>query len=99
MTLHFLLVVLVACGAIAGTESLVAQATGPVQSNAARVAPTASAVRTQAAPRIDGRLDESAWESAQPITAFLQRDPDEGEPASQATAVRVLYDDDAIYIG
>jgi hypothetical protein len=50
-------------------------------------------------PRLDGRLDEPAWRSAPAITGFRQREPDEGAPAPEATEVRLLYDDDALYVG
>ncbi len=62
-------------------------------------APMAVAVRIESAITIDGRLDESAWSSAQPITGFTQVEPDEGAPLSQRSEVRVLYDDTNLYIG
>jgi hypothetical protein len=49
--------------------------------------------------RIDGRLDEDSWASAVAATNFVQGEPIEGVPAQQRTEVRVLYDDNAIYIG
>jgi len=49
--------------------------------------------------RIDGLLDERAWSQALPITDFIQKEPDEGAPPTEDTEVRVVYDDDAIYIG
>jgi|CXWL01.1.fsa_nt_gi hypothetical protein len=57
------------------------------------------AVRAQGAIEVDGKLDEAAWAQAAPHTRFVQRDPDEGRQATEATDVRVLYDDDSIYIG
>ena len=61
--------------------------------------PVSHAVRTTSPIRLDGKLDEGAW-SAAPITdVFSQIDPREGERASQRTDVRVLYDDEALYIG
>ena len=51
------------------------------------------------APTIDGILDEGVWRSAKPLSEFVQAEPVEGEPASQQTEVRILYDDDAIFIG
>lgn len=39
------------------------------------------------------------WADAPAITSFTQLDPREGEPASERTEVRILYDDQAIYIG
>ncbi len=49
--------------------------------------------------RVDGVLDEPAWAAAPPAAGFIQNDPDQGEPASEPTEVRVLIGDDAIYIG
>jgi hypothetical protein len=54
---------------------------------------------TGAAPRLDGRLDDAVWQSAAPATGFLQREPDEGVPARDATEVRFAYDDAALWIG
>lgn len=50
-------------------------------------------------PEIDGRLDEAVWALAEVITDFVQRDPNEGEPASERTEAWVLYDDGALYVG
>ncbi len=49
--------------------------------------------------RIDGILDEAAWQSAPPFTGFVQREPDDGEPASERTEVRVLVGPDALFVG
>jgi hypothetical protein len=57
------------------------------------------AVRIQEAIELDGRLDEPAWKSAPPATDFIQQQPSPGEPASQRTEVRFLYDDTNLYIG
>jgi hypothetical protein len=64
-----------------------------------RHAPAAAAARVTTTLRIDGRLDESAWQSATPITEFTQVAPSEGQPASERTEIRILYDDDALYVG
>ena len=57
-----------------------------------------------AAPRresvhLDGRLNESAWTAATPVSEFYQSNPDEGKPATQRTEVRILYDAGSLYIG
>jgi hypothetical protein len=78
-----------------GAGAVLAQT--PVDAHAA--APRAEAARLSQPVRLDGRLDEAAWQAAPPITAFTQLDPQEGRPVSQPTEVRVLYDDDAIYVG
>lgn len=64
-----------------------------------RVPPTVTAVRVQRPPDIDGRLDDPAWAEAPAVMELLQVDPDEGRPASESTAVRVVYDDAALYVG
>ena len=48
---------------------------------------------------VDGRLDEEAWELAIPITDFTQQEPVEGGTPSDRTEIRVVYDEDALYIG
>jgi hypothetical protein len=48
---------------------------------------------------IDGRLDESSWSQAEPATDFRQQEPNEGEPATEKTEVRLLFDDKNLYVG
>lgn len=49
---------------------------------------------------IDGKFDEEVWKSAQVSKDFVTFDPDNGnpEPENSKTEVRVVYDDNAIYI-
>src|SRR4051812_15869391 len=61
---------------------------------------TAHAVRRQGSPiRIDGRMDEPAWQAAPLEENFTQVNPDEGKPASVRTVFRVLWDDEFLYFG
>jgi hypothetical protein len=62
-------------------------------------APVVGAVRVSASIAIDGMPDEADWAGATPMTVFTQIDPNEGDPVSQPTDVRFLFDDDALYIG
>jgi hypothetical protein len=48
---------------------------------------------------VDGVLDESVWRAASPATDLTQREPDEGEAATQRTEVRFLFDGSALYVG
>ena len=50
-------------------------------------------------PVIDGRLDDPAWGQVAPMTGFIQREPSDGQPASERTEVRVVFDDEALYVG
>lgn len=49
--------------------------------------------------RIDGILQEPAWDSAAVLDGFSQYEPLEGIPATEDTQVRVLYSGEAIYFG
>jgi hypothetical protein len=48
---------------------------------------------------LDGRLDEPDWQAAPVASGFLQRDPDQGQPATEPTELRLLFDDHALYVG
>ncbi len=58
-----------------------------------------SAIKTASPPKIDGTLDDLAWKEAPVANAFIQNFPNYGLPATQKTDVRVVYDNNAIYIG
>ena len=60
---------------------------------------TVTAIRIQQAIVIDGVLDEPQWELAEPVSDFTQQEPRMGEPASEVTEVRLLYDDQNLYVG
>src|SRR5215216_7503349 len=57
------------------------------------------AVRTTEEIRIDGVLNETAWNQAAPASGFRQQEPSEGASATEQTEVRVLYDDKHLYLG
>jgi hypothetical protein len=50
-------------------------------------------------PEIDGALDDPIWQRKDVDFAreFIQREPDEGKPATESTSVAIAYDDNAIY--
>lgn len=61
--------------------------------------PSVEAKWTDRAPVIDGALDEDVWKDATLIDVFTQQEPSEGEPASERTEVRLLYDAGHLFIG
>lgn len=73
--------------------------TGPIDPlSVAR--PTLSAQRVSGTVVIDGFLSDSDWSRAPATTReWIQITPDPGMPASEHTVVRVLYDEDRLYIG
>ena len=63
------------------------------------IQPRTSAYRIAQNIKIDGHLDEPVWQNAQPIKRFLQIQPNQGEPMTQPSEVRILYDDKNLYFG
>ncbi|WP_196849904.1 DUF5916 domain-containing protein [Flavobacterium sp. CG_9.10] len=49
---------------------------------------------------IDGKIDENIWKSAPIATDFIMFQPDNGKPIpeNKRTEIKVLYDNDAIYV-
>lgn len=92
--MHFTrLVILSALGLFAVTLSASAQ-TKPGSAN------VATARRATEVPTLDGDvLGDPAWKNATPITSFVQEQPDEGQPASEKTEVRVIFTADTLYVG
>lgn len=64
-----------------------------------QVPPAIEAHRAQQAPVIDGRLDEAVWQGVQAVTGFWQKEPAEGQPATEETRIRILYDQSHLYVG
>ncbi|HEY6464181.1 MAG TPA: DUF5916 domain-containing protein, partial [Polyangiaceae bacterium] len=62
-------------------------------------APHLRATRITTPPVLDGKLDEAVWKLAPPAASFRQKVPNDGAAPSEPTTVRVLYDDDAVYVG
>lgn len=56
-------------------------------------------MRTDHAIVIDGDLTESVWEQAEAATGFTQLQQVAGAKPAKRTWVRVLYDDEALYVG
>ncbi|MDP6581580.1 MAG: DUF5916 domain-containing protein [Vicinamibacterales bacterium] len=62
--------------------------------------PLVSAVRVADGPVIDGEvLNDPAYADAMLATGFVQSRPFEGEPASERTEVRIVYNADTLYFG
>ena len=57
------------------------------------------AVRVDEGPKMDGHLDDAAWQRAKPIEGFVQRDPGYWVPSTERTIARILYDHEKIYFG
>ena len=86
---------------VAGTVSAVsAQSAGSAaRADLEGVARPTLTIVDGATPVIDGRLDEAVWSRLEPITDFLQAEPQPGAPPSERTEMFVFHDDDNLYIG
>ena len=58
-----------------------------------------SAMKATANPLIDGNvIDDPAWADAPAVSTFIQKTPDEGEPVSEETIVKVMYSEKYFYV-
>jgi hypothetical protein len=64
----------------------------------ARADKTATAVRATRAPVIDGVLDDPVWAMAPADDSFVQEEPLENTAPTEATELRIAYDDAALYV-
>ena len=72
---------------------------GTINYESARLERRIQAVKTTEKITLDGRLDEQAWSQAPAAGDFIQNEPKTDEPASETTEVRLLYDQENLYIG
>src|SRR6266571_9063737 len=76
-----------------------ANASEPGVGSATEEAAKAMVFRSASHITIDGVLDEPDWEAAAAIGEIRQREPRQGEKATEATEVKLLYDNQNLYIG
>ena len=94
------LIALVALAAFAGR----AHGGAPVRSLALSRPPAetpvvdATPIPEASALKLDGELTDAVWGQAPVVSGFLQREPQEGAPATLDTEFRVAYDDTHLYV-
>src|SRR5215813_11193207 len=64
----------------------------------AAAVPHLVAARADRPPVLDGRLDDPVWQKAPASDVFTQKMPVDGKPPGERTTVRILYDDDNVYV-
>src|SRR6266496_1078238 len=96
-------IVIGASNAVAQNPSYPPQTPAPTSAPSAPGAPPSGRVmrasRATGAINIDGKLNEPSWAAAVPSGDFTQSYPKVGAKPTDPTEVRVLYDDDALYVG
>ena len=81
------------------TIALLAPLAGNAQQTPPKAPRTMHAARRTGDIKLDGKLDDPAWAAAEPSGNFVQSFPSPGAPAPDRTEVRVLYDDNSLYVG
>jgi hypothetical protein len=87
---------LAALAMLAGSSGASASASAGASAGAT---PELRAARRTGRLTCDGRLDEAAWREAPVFDDFVASSPHPGTPPSERTEVRVLYDDQHVYVG
>jgi hypothetical protein len=91
--------ILVIAPALTSQTTTTPPAAQPAVQPAAASVRSMKSVRATGQIRIDGLLDEADWSRADVATDFMQSYPNVGEKPRDRTEVRVLYDDNSLYVG
>jgi hypothetical protein len=59
---------------------------------------TIPAVYIKTPPKIDGKIEETIWQTAAIVTDLIQKEPNTGESISEKTIVYTCYDKDNLYV-
>lgn len=57
------------------------------------------ATRIEKRPKIDGKLNDACWNMGSWSGGFIQQVPNQGKKPSQDTEIKVLYDNNNLYVG
>ena len=85
------LLILTASVALLTTSSSLAQKTSVIKNSLA--------VKSSNEITVDGYLNEGVWSKVIPMTDFTQTMPNPGTHSTQRTEVKIVYTDEALYIG
>lgn len=96
MTFRRRAVAAICLSALAAETAQARDGTAPV-ADAPRI--EAARIERDAAPVIDGDLNDPAWAQAAVIEEFYQVEPAEGAPPSHPTRAYVMYDERNLYVG
>ena len=88
---------IVAAVTMASSAVSAAQPARPIPPDPMNYTLRAVRIDTGEAPAIDGNLSDPVWAKAAVLDDFRQVDPDTGQPGSERTVLRILYDSDNIY--
>lgn len=81
-----------------GTALLVGAVPTSAAAQPSKERPFIHAAKVDTGPKVDGVLDDAVWQTAIPVETFTQQEPNLGQPASERTEVRIVYDSRTICI-
>ena len=58
---------------------------------------TTKSIALESAPKIDGIINDSAWDAVEWTSNFIENQPDNGTPPAEQTKFKVIYDEKNIY--
>jgi hypothetical protein len=97
--LHFCIIILMVLPLYAQQKPNLAKNDNLQKSPALINKKSLNAKRVENPPKMDGYLDDDTWENIPIASDFIQNQTRPGEPSTQKTEVKVVYDDIALYIG
>jgi hypothetical protein len=95
-----LVAVAAACAvpAAASAQPALSRVEGPAVVSRDSGGVTVRAIHLPEGLRVDGRLDDDIYLRVEPISDFVQQEPDEGRPATERTEAWVFFDDKNVYV-
>ena len=94
--LFLLIILLLSNTYIVGQNTGTANNTDSVQ---VKPRPSIAATRIQKSPKIDANLDDIAWQNAPIAGDFVVYSPKFGDKPTHPSEVKIVYDNEAIYVG
>lgn len=91
--------VTLSCSRLTRTGTVVALLLLSCLSVRAQTRRSVQAIPVQGTVEVDGEFHEPEWKSAPLATDFIQAEPLEGQPSTERTEVRLLYDRQTLYVG
>ena len=98
LSIPYLRYVIILAFVVSGMRAFNASGQDAVQSKSSSV-PNYKISPVRSRITLDGMLTEPDWAEAQPIGEIRQREPHPGDQASERTEVKLLHDDQNIYVG
>jgi len=90
---------MIAAAAMLGSGAFAAQPAPQPSLDSMNYSVKAVRIDPTEAPKIDGDLSDPVWAKAAVLDDFRQVEPDTGQPASERTVLKILYDESNLYFG